>query len=88
VFVPLYIQEKIFFVQYWWNCETCEWPHGSGVCVTCKDICHKGHKLGRLQEGFSFKGEQANFSKFYCDCGSRFYDPHFKCSAMESPKDK
>eukprot|EP01090_Pellita_catalonica_P016339 TRINITY_DN4641_c0_g1_i2.p1 TRINITY_DN4641_c0_g1~~TRINITY_DN4641_c0_g1_i2.p1 ORF type:complete len:373 (-),score=34.41 TRINITY_DN4641_c0_g1_i2:199-1317(-) len=75
-----------FQAQYWWNCATCDWPNGSGVCAVCKDICHKGHKLTTMQQGFLFQGSPANFCRFYCDCGSRFCDDTISCLALRSRK--
>jgi nitrous oxidase accessory protein NosD len=50
-----------FHQQYWWRCITCELSVHEGVCLVCKEKCHKGHQ---------FVTQQPNFSGFYCDCGS------------------
>jgi hypothetical protein len=45
-----------FHQQYWWRCITCELSVHEGVCLVCKEKCHKGHQ---------FVTQQPNFSGFY-----------------------
>nr|QBK88367.1 MAG: ring finger protein [Mimivirus LCMiAC01] len=45
--------------QYWRNCYTCFKDLGKGVCLTCAQLCHFGHRLGPIK-----------CSMFYCDCGA------------------
>ncbi|KAL6062233.1 hypothetical protein QOT17_012347 [Balamuthia mandrillaris] len=57
-----------FYCQYWWNCKTCNWGDGYGVCYTCKEICHKGHDI-EARKGASTAArtlpDEANFGLFF-----------------------
>jgi hypothetical protein len=46
-----------FSPQFWVQCFTCTLNGNTGICITCANICHKGHQLGVLQYG-----------DFFCDC--------------------
>jgi parallel beta-helix repeat protein len=61
-----------FHEQFWWHCETCNLVGNEGVCIVCKDICHKGHQL-----------TEGGFSAFFCDCGATR-----PCKALEKAKPK
>jgi len=52
------VTRKHFFVQEWYECITCGFANGEGVCVVCAMKCHLGHTLS-----------EKKISSFYCDCG-------------------
>ena len=47
--------------QSWWRCLTCSTSGKVGVCKSCMDICHKGHKIEPTM----------NVGPFFCDCGAK-----------------
>eukprot|EP00466_Bigelowiella_natans_P000488 jgi/Bigna1/66410/fgenesh1_pg.1_\ len=50
---------KQYIRQEFFRCKTCGHSEGLGVCVVCKDRCHRGHVL-----------EAKGFTSSYCDCGT------------------
>jgi len=66
------VTRKTYKQQLWWNCATCNPQQRLGLCLSCRDNCHKGHKLltvdtWRIQD--QELGFIANCTPLYCDCG-------------------
>ncbi|PAA59811.1 hypothetical protein BOX15_Mlig013612g1 [Macrostomum lignano] len=51
---------KEFHDQHWYNCHTCKFVDGVGVCSVCARLCHRGHDL-----------TYNKFGAFFCDCGAK-----------------
>jgi len=49
-----------YYPQTWYHCYTCGLVDSEGCCISCINVCHKGHRLSspNTSEGF------------FCDCGS------------------
>jgi len=49
-----------YATQEWKQCITCGLAVDYGICLSCAQVCHKGHDV-----------QPARTSSFYCDCGER-----------------
>jgi len=46
--------------QTWYQCYSCGFVDSEGCCVSCINVCHKGHKIS----------EPITSTSFFCDCGA------------------
>jgi parallel beta-helix repeat protein len=53
--------ENNYYNQLVFRCRTCNLVGSEGMCVVCKDICHKGHDI---------TVDEPKMSSFFCDCGA------------------
>ncbi len=63
---------KKYPIQKWRWCKTCQPERNhTCVCISCCDICHKGHELGPIET-----------SACFCDCGAARLENYHKCSLL------
>ena len=53
------LTKRTYVSQQWATCYDCFGDKSEGACMYCLNTCHKGHKIGKLDE-----------SIFFCDCGA------------------
>jgi E3 ubiquitin-protein ligase MYCBP2 len=65
------VTRRNYQAQWIYRCHTCNLVGNYGVCESCKDACHKGHRLSKREFA----------QAFYCDCGPGEVKPNL-CKCM------
>jgi len=68
------LTQQSYWYQPIYQCYDCNLTRPAGVCATCLNLCHKGHRVSEIPI----------YTKCFCDCGA---DPQrYKCCGLKTHK--
>ncbi len=68
------VTNKNYTPQKFYSCVTCNIGKGNGFCESCKNICHKGHKVQEYPH---------NPKGCFCDCGGGKTKKNCECCFID-----